>query len=152
MTEIEIWPDALRTWSRVAALLPRYWAAGKKLDGFDANNWQKELGVIVQGIPRNPSALLEFVLSADMAVEMLRKRHLKAYLLAVGTIEEPHRKWFRERGTGLAQCIGIGTMEEAKTLYAGALMHTHWLLEMDVADEPEDIATMLGDTRVLEAR
>ena len=140
-------PEVEVTWRRVCRLLKVYYFAG--LAGFAGGKWRHELGVRLDGTPNDPMDIVAEVVSADRAMDSLRKRHVKAYTLCMWDIEQrcdlrkEHdcdstcRRWYNPRGTGVAQLLGL-SREVAHAFYESGKLYIWWLLESD-GDEPVSV-------------
>ena len=142
-------PEVEQAWRRASRMLRVYYFAG--LAGFASRKWREELGVRVDGTPSDPMDLVAAVLSADHAMMALRRRHVKAYTLLMHDIErrcdqsrDPKHacdstceRWYNERGTGVAQLLGLDR-ETAHGWYEAGKWFVWWLLESD-GDEPSAV-------------
>ena len=103
----------------------------------------------MDGTPNDPMDIVAEVVSADRAMDSLRKRHVKAYTLCMWDIEQrcdlrkEHdcdstcRRWYNPRGTGVAQLLGL-SREVAHAFYESGKLYIWWLLESD-GDEPVSV-------------
>jgi hypothetical protein len=97
------------------------------------------------------------VVSADRAMDALRKRHVRSYaILMMMDIERRcdqsrdanHectnrcQRWENERGTGVAQLLGL-KRETAQGLYGAGKCFVWWLLEGE-GDEPVSVTEGLN--------
>lgn len=152
-TRIYAPPEAEQTWRKVRSLLRIYYFAG--LHGFASKKWREELGVRVDGTPGDPMNLLAEVISADRALDALRKRHVQAFTLVMADLEsrcdqkrdakhecdERCDRWFNERGTGVAQVLNL-TPETTRNWYEAGKWFVWWLLDGE-GSEPEEVTALL---------
>lgn len=127
-------------------MLRLYHKAG--LEGFAAGKWREELGVVVQGIPSDPTALLDYILTAVDGMERLRVRSKNAYLLMDNVIEygAPHpdngekSRWWNERLTGIGDILNL-SRDQARNLYEGGKAALFY--EMEDRELPVDVRCAL---------
>jgi hypothetical protein len=143
ITEFRATADAERAWSACAAMMRLYREAG--LEGFAAGKWREELGVVVQGVPSDPTGLLDYILSAVNGMEELRCQSKNAYLLLDNVIEygAPHTEnghykshWWNDRLTGIGDILNLDRVQ-ARRLYEGGKA---WMFyELEHAETPDDV-------------
>lgn len=141
------------TWRRVCRLLRAYYFGG--LSELGGSKWREELGVRVDGTPTDPMDLVAEVVSADRAMMSLRKRHVQSYTILMmvdierrcdQSREANHectnrcQRWENERGTGVAQVLGLDR-QTAIQWYEAGKGFVWWLLE---DDGPEPVSVTEG--------
>ena len=112
---------AERGWSRMASLLRSWWFDSR--EDFANRRWYEEYGVRISGMISEPLAIIEMAVSAETALENLRLVNNRAYLLCVHQIEHPEDQWHNDRGTGVADLLGLespGPLFEASKEYLWA--------------------------------
>jgi hypothetical protein len=108
--------------------------------------------VKVDGIVSQPLAIVDFVVSADLAMDGLRKKNVQAYNLCCHDIEgvwdeEKKRyvtRFWNVRGNGPADLMGLDR-PTANRLFEGAKEYIWWLLEREDVEKvlPSDIEEAL---------
>lgn len=127
MTSFRASPEAQTTWLRVVSVLRAYWSHGRRWDALPTGSWWADTRV--QGGEHDPMEPLIFAVGADKAMNDLRRRAPKAYVIACRDIEEPHRSYHTERGTGVADLLGLTTPRALELLEMAK--HFVWALLED---------------------
>lgn len=125
--------EAERCWIRTARLLASWWFDSR--EDFAQRRWYEDYGVRVSGIISQPMSVVEAAVSAEQALEKLREVNVRAFLLCVHQIEHPEDRWHNERGTGVADRLGL---TDAAPLFEAGKEYVYAQLE----DEPVMLAVM----------
>lgn len=129
-TELYATLEAELCWSRTAALLRSWWFDSR--EEFASRRWYEDYGVRVSGIGGDPLGIIQVAIAAEQTLECLRRLNKQAYLLACHQVEHPQDRWFNERGTGVAELMGL-ERKQAERLFNAAKQFVWCLLEDDGA-------------------
>lgn len=112
-------------WGRASRILAAWWFGSK--EEFAQRRWFEDYGTRIQNGSSDPMEAITEAVFAEKALEQLRAQNRRAYLIMVHVIEHPNDRWSNERGTGVADILGLDA-KDAKQLYEAGVTYVYHLL------------------------
>jgi len=118
--------EADAAWRRTSALLKSWWFDSRA--DFAQRRWRQEYGVRIQGAPADPLAIVGIAISAEYALNDLRRQNHQSHRLLFHDIKHPYEPWVSQRGIGVVDEMGISIVE-ARLLFEGGKAFVYGQME-----------------------